>query len=316
MFSTRAQVFTLALVIFVSLLVTKIAARSNSNSLPQTLIYDAKLSTTSVRFAPLETANAQPRKPNTITRKWDVLDPNLNSVAVLVESLEDRTPLLHYNITHQWPLASITKLLTAVTVIEEIGLDKKIVVSADAVATAGLSGELHPDDIYTARDLLTIMLVTSSNDAAAAFEEHAGGIDTFVSMLNAKAREIGMQHTLVHDASGLSDLNTAPPEDIAILLSYIARNAPDILTWTRLEHFLVQPINVPESRTLTNVNPLVLNPAFLGGKTGTSPEARENLTSIISMRGTRLMIVILGSSDRINDFENLLAWIDNAYIFP
>jgi len=188
-----------------------------------------------------------------------VLDPSLNSVAVLVESLDDNIALFRYHSQQTWPMASITKLITAAIVLEDVGEDKKIPVSVSAVATEGIAGGLQPEDIYTSRDLLKIMLIASSNDAAVAFEEYLGGTEQFARRANQFVSEHNMPRTILHDASGLSDLNESTAEDITTLLKYIAKEHPSILSWTRIEHLIVQPINVPESRTITNVNPAMLN---------------------------------------------------------
>lgn len=315
--SLKFQSLLLIVVILVSLLLTQIKPRAieTANISSATSNTAATIIANNLSF---ETAavGSSPTDISIPVRRWDVLDPPLNSVAVLVESLDDNVALFRYHSQQAWPMASITKLITAAIVLEDIGEDKKIPISPTAVATEGIAGGLQREDIYTSRDLIKIMLITSSNDAATAFEEYLGGREEFSRKANRFVEALGMARTILHDASGLSDLNESTAEDITTLLKYIATSRPNILNWTRIEHLIVQPINVPESRTVSNVNPLSYNVSFLGGKTGTSPESNENLASIISFKNRRLAIIVLGSSDRLQEVDNLLAWLDEAYLIP
>jgi len=248
------------------------------------------------------------------SRKWDVLDPEIKSQAVLIQSLEDSFPFFNYNTYKKWPMASLTKLLTAVVILEDIGANKKISIDSKILETEGTAGNLKSGEVYAARDLLKIMLLTSSNDAAAAFESFVGK-DEFIRKLNKKAESLGMHQTIVYDASGLSDLNESSATDILRLIRYILERQPEIFNWTRLENVLVQPINDIRNQTLYNINPLVKRDDFLGGKTGTSDEAGENLVAIFSFNNERLVMIILGSRDRVGEAENLLNWTKEAYIF-
>ncbi len=197
---------------------------------------------------------------------------------------------------------------------ENIGENKKIVIDENAVATEGEAGGLRSGEVFSARDLLKIMLLTSSNDAAAAFENYVGK-DEFTRLVNQKARELGMTQTVIFDGSGLTDENTTSASDMLRLGKYIIENQPEIFNWTRVKSQLVQPLNDMTSRTIFNINSLVDKSYFLGGKTGTSEKARQNLLAVISFRDMRLVTVILGSYDREKDLDMLLQWIDEAYMF-
>lgn len=248
-------------------------------------------------------------------RNWNVLDPKISAEAVMIQSLDENFPFLNYNTYKIWPIASLTKLLTAVLVIEEIGLDKKIMISERAVLSEGEAGNLKSGEIYTSQDLLKIMLLSSSNDAATAFEDYFGGNEAFLKLINQKAAKLGMMQTIFFDGSGLSDLNQSTASDLLRLTKYTLEHEPQIFNWTRLERFLVQPINESNTETIHNINPFVSNSAFLGGKTGTSEEARENLLAIFSLGNYRMAMVILGSPNRIKETEILLEWAKEAYEF-
>ncbi|MDO8557285.1 MAG: serine hydrolase [Candidatus Jorgensenbacteria bacterium] len=251
--------------------------------------------------------------PKLPVRKWDVFDPQVNAEAVLIKSLDEDFLFFSYNTYKPWPMASLTKLLTAVVVIENIGVGQKIPVSETAVGTEGEAGGLRSGEVYAARDLLKIMLMTSSNDAAAAFEEYAGGKEALAKLLNDKAAQIGMTGTVVYDGSGLSDSNVSSASDIAKLVRYVMEYEPEILSWTRVQTMMVQPANDATGKQITNIDPLVTNSDFLGGKTGTSPLAKENLASVFSFFNGRVAVIILGSTNRVQEVDSLFSWVKQAY---
>jgi D-alanyl-D-alanine carboxypeptidase len=261
---------------------------------------------------------SQETKPSTKrlpARNWDILDSSSTAEGVLIQSLDENFPFFRYHTRTQWPAASLTKLLTAVVVLEEYGDTKKIPITMRAVESLGIAGGLSSGEVYLSGDLLKVMLLTSSNDAATAFEDFAGGREEFNWKLNRKAAEIGMTGTLLNDASGLSDLNVTTADDMLLLTKYIYEKHPEILNWTRLNNYLVQPVNTTESRTVQNIHPFAEDKLFLGGKTGTSDVARQNMISLFSFKDFRIAVIILGSPDRVTETRNLMRWIEGAYKF-
>ncbi|MDI6734308.1 MAG: serine hydrolase [Patescibacteria group bacterium] len=309
------QALILIILALIAFMVTKIKIASFENS-NQTKLNQGlnQVSIVSEKIA-FQADNTDKTSKKTPVRLWDILDPEIVSEAVLIQSLENDFPFFKYNTSKIWPIASLTKLLTAVVVLEDIGKNKKIPINESAVLTEGETGDLKSGEIYQAEDLLKIMLLTSSNDAAAAFEEYLGGKDTAVRVLNNKIAKLGMNQTIVHDASGLSDLNESTVNDLLVLLKYIVKNEPEILNWTRLPNFLVQPLNDPKSRIINNINGFINDMDFLGGKTGTSPEAKENLAAVFALDKLRTIVILLGSENRISEVKKLLDWTKKAYIF-
>ena len=90
---------------------------------------------------------------------------------------------------------------------------------------------------------------------------------------------------------------------------------PEFFSWTRMEDFLVQPLNGAQTKTAISTNPFIRKANFLGGKTGTSPEAKENSLALFSLHNKRVVLILLGSNDRIKDTETLLKWVEEAYQF-
>lgn len=252
-------------------------------------------------------------------RKWGVLDPEVTADAALIHSLDDEFPLFYTNTHQPHVLASLTKLITSVVVFEEIGLNKKISITAEAVETRGEAGNLTSGEVYSAKDLVKLMLLTSSNDAAAAIEEHLGGEEEFVNTANHIMDEIGMTETVIYDGSGLNDLNMGTASDFLKLSKYILKNHPRIFTWSINDEMLIQPIKVNDinvqSRTETNINPLVRNKDYLGGKTGTSQMAGQNLVALFDSGDRRMLVILIGSDDRTTEAQKLLNWTQKAYNF-
>ncbi len=318
--SIRFQTLILILIILVSFSLTKItsfypAANSKANQNQISVSKNEKFTASSnfgIQNSSLSLANSAQIKKG-LARDWTVLDPKISAKAAMVQSLDDNFPLLNYNTYKSWPIASLTKLLTAVVVIEEIGLNKKITVTDRAVMTEGEAGSLKNGEVYTSQDLIKIMLLASSNDAATAFEDYFGGKDAFVKLLNQKAAKIGMSQTVLFDSSGLSDLNQSTTSDLLRLLKYVLEREPEIFNWTRLNQFLVQPINDVNIKTIANIDPLVSRNSFLGGKTGTSDAAGQNFLSIFYVGKYRAALILLGSSDRVKDTDILLEWVEKAY---
>jgi len=275
-------------------------------------------------FQSVGVLNSYPSSNKTVgilARNWSILDPEVNAKSVLIESLDKNVSLFHYNISETWPLASLTKLLTAVVFLENSRPEEKVTISQEAVVTEGGAGGLKAGEIYNSRDLLKIMILTSSNDAAAALAESLSQKNepfdqrsAFVKLMNQKAKEIGMTQTEIAEPVGLSAANHTTAADLLLLTEYIFNHHPEIFTWSRLPSILVQPFNRNNSHKLNNINPLVENVDFLGGKTGTTDEAGGNLLSIFSLDNDRLLVIILGSSgDRFKQDKELLNWVNKAY---
>ncbi len=247
-------------------------------------------------------------------RDWSVLDPNLSAEGILMESLDNNFSFYRYNAYKMWHLASLTKLITAVVVVENVGLDKRIPISTSTMTVEGEAGNLEAGEVYNSEDLLKIMLMESSNRAAAAFEEYIGS-DKFLSLAKETMSKIGMTQTVIYDSSGLNDANEGTASDIYLLLKYILENDPEILTWTRLTTLSVQPLNSSRINIVSNIDPIASRADFLGGKTGTTPAAKENLATVLEFKNQRIVGVILGSNSRFDDLNTLLKWISTAYKF-
>ncbi|MEZ4156391.1 MAG: serine hydrolase [Candidatus Paceibacterota bacterium] len=206
----------------------------------------------------------------------------------------------------RWPLASLTKIMTAVIALENFSPEETITISQTAVDEEGVSGGLNTQEIYSVHDLIAAMMTVSSNDAAMAIATPFG-FEYFVELMNAKANEIGMYNTQFDDPVGLSYLNQSTLSDIRILAQYVLANHPQIFSAATQSQTILVEHSTGANRVLGTINKFAQRPDFLGGKTGYTDEAKGNLVSLFNIGASEpLIVIVLGSNDRFADSEALL----------
>lgn len=218
----------------------------------------------------------------------------------------------------RWPIASITKLMTAIVAIESGMLNQTIELTDAIVNTEGDAGGFKTGELMSGEDLIEAMLLTSSNDAAEAFAQTYGR-DAFIRLMNAKARELRMFNTHYVDPSGLSPLNQSTPSDLYALAGYLYTVHPDVLEVTRLRKATIVDLNTNRKRVVTTINEFAGQAlsagsgrvSFVGGKTGYIAEAEGNgnLLSLFTRNNQPFVIVVLGSPDRFGETKALLKCI-------
>lgn len=221
--------------------------------------------------------------------------------------MNSEKPLYTFRSQKQWPAASLTKLMTALTTKKLMPETEIITMDEKAVAAFGEAGDFKAGERFTAEDLMQAMLVSSSNDAAEALANHYGG-EAFIATMNELATDIGMTNTVFLDATGLSPANLSTPEDLSKLTRFIWLEDPEIFATTRLKTVTIIDIDSQKSRKLTNINFFAGRPDFLGGKTGQLPDSDGNLISIFSLpdKSSPVVIVVLGAEDRFGETERIL----------
>jgi D-alanyl-D-alanine carboxypeptidase len=219
-------------------------------------------------------------------------------------------------------IASLTKLMTAIIVLENYNLDDLIQISASAIATYGDAGNLQIGEIMTIRDLLYITLIESSNDGAEALAEKMG-VSTFVYKMNEKATSLGMNNTWFINPSGLDEenlYNFSTVNDLKKMVVYILEN-----------HSLIAEIlSLPEkeltshsgiSRTIRNTNVLLEeSDAYLWGKTGYTNRANGCLILILnnfSINNNQgyVINIIAGADDKFGEARKLEQWLKESFIW-
>lgn len=227
------------------------------------------------------------------------LRQEIDSPSYLAVNLSDNSILLEKNPDRVYSMASVTKLMTAIIVLENIDPNQKITLTEEMLKPLGCSPVLFPGLSINAENLLKASLIQSVNDAAESLVYFLGE-KNFLALMNQKTKELGMKDTVFFDAHGLDPNNHSTAEDLIKLLSYIYNKHPEILIITKDNNFwLPDPKgNLLKFRNINNFYPLA---NFIGGKTGYLVEAKQTLASIFKINEKPIAIVILYSKNRQAD---------------
>jgi len=233
----------------------------------------------------------------------------ITAQSYLVVNLSDDSVLLEKNFEKTYPIASVTKLMTAVIALENINMDDKIILTEEMLTPFGQSPSLFQGLIISAENLLRACLIQSTNDAAESLAYFMGK-ERFTGLMNQKAKEINMINTVFYDVHGLNPANTSTAADLVRLLTYIYENHPEILSITRDNNFWLPDVagTLLKFQNVNNFYPLS---AFVGGKTGYLSEAKQTLASIFDLNGEKIAIVLLYSNNRQADTFTILKQIRN-----
>ena len=225
--------------------------------------------------------------------------------AYLMDSAE---PLYAFRSQKQWPIASVTKLMTTFVSRKLMTETETITMSEEAIAAYGEAGDFKIGERFRVSDLVQAMLLVSSNDAAKALADHYGE-EAFVAEMNQAAAGIGMTDTIFADATGLSARNLSTSDDLSKLVRFIWSEDPEIFIITRLRQTRIVDIDGGLSRELDNINFFAGRSNFLGGKTGQIPDSNGNLVSIFNLpdKSSPVIIVVLGAEDRFKETEKILS---------
>ncbi len=208
------------------------------------------------------------------------------------------------------PIASVTKLATAASLLNHADLETLGTVTYSDVESEGRAGKLVSGDVYTYRELLFPLLLESSNDAAAFFERETGG--EVIKQMNQLAAELQMSDTTFADASGLSDLNVSSVKDLITFVSYLHKKQPHVLDMSRLEQY------VGTYTGWVNNSP-VITASYRGGKHGYTEAANRTLVALFEEElgeGKRQFgYILLGTENIVADMAELRAFVAGSVVF-
>ncbi len=254
-----------------------------------------------------------------IEKSWEEQkkNPYFTARSVMLVEADSMIDLYHYNSNLRLPMASLTKLMTALIIMENHGLDEVVTISKVSSLTEGSTMHLLSGEKLTVKQLLKGLLMNSGNDAAIALAEfHSGTVYAFVNEMNVRAEELFMTQTHFANPHGLdSSVHYASSRDL-ILLAKKLWQYPEIqkIVDTKFDSVFSDNLENKESgekreveHILKNTNKL-LNAGFQvhGMKTGTTPNAGQCLMLVIEKENKFYFLVILGSEDRYQDARNIL----------
>jgi len=259
--------------------------------------------------------------PNQFNRLIYFSNLELDARAAYVFDLKTNTEIFARNIDVPLPIASLTKLMTALVALENAPDNNTIVtVTPESLEQDGNSG-LALYEQWNLGALLDVVLVSSSNDGAYAIASAITPFigtsteNTFIDVMNMRAKQLGMNDTSFITTTGLDINNETEPSayssarDITNLFGYILRNYPEILEPTRLEAITRTSISNRQHHVL-NTNPFVSDiPLLIGSKTGFTDNAGGNLIIAFDAGlGHPVIVAVLGSTPegRFTDVEELV----------
>ena len=270
-----------------------------------------------LRIQPVVQAQAEPAV-QTLT----VTPPQLTlpcRAAILIDQTSG-TVLYEMNADQTMPIASITKVMTLLLTFEAVHagrltMDTAVPVSEHAYHMGGSQIWLEPGEQFTLDEMLKAICVSSANDAAVAVAELVGGSEpAFVQLMNARAAELGMEHTTFRNACGLDTeghLSTA--RDVAIMSRTILTTCPEVLHYTGIWTDTLRG----GATQLVNTNKLLKRyNGITGLKTGTTSGAGVCISASATRDGLDLIAVVLGSlssSERFTAATTLLDYGFAAY---
>lgn len=240
--------------------------------------------------------------------------PRLTAGAFLAADLKTGEIIVEKNEKLVAPIASVSKLMTALVAEEQMDLQKLAIVSRDSYNTYGAQGRLVLGEKIRLYDLMYPLLMESSNDAAEVIADaYQGGHAEFLAEMNKKAAALGMTNTYYEDPSGLNPKNVSTVEDLLKLGRFIYQTKPTIYDMTRVRQYSIL------KHQWTNLNRFLNYDTFLGGKNGYIDESKKTTVSLFDVNMARggkraVVIVLLKSDDREGDAVKIINFLKkNAY---
>ena len=246
---------------------------------------------------------------------------NLHSSSAMVVDQKNGHTLFAKNTDARMPIASITKLMTAMVVLDaQLPLDEKIGIGTeDLDSLKGTHSRLKVGTVMTRQLALQLALMSSENRAASALGRHyPGGLPAFVAAMNRKAESLGMKNSRFVDSTGLNSDNASTAQDLVRMVN-AAYNYPVIREMTTTAAYDVELRGKSQRMQFKNTNLLVRNGTWQIGlsKTGFISEAGHCLVMQANIANQPMVIVLLdswGKLSRIGDAQRIKKWMESSLL--
>ncbi len=260
-------------------------------------------------------------------QKQDISFPELQAqsgLSMFVRKDGETKILFEKEGDYRLPIASITKLMTALVSTKHYDPAAQITISRSAVLQEEDSGQLRVGDVFSVQELLYPLLMESSNDAAAALAELMGR-EAFVDLMNLEANQLGLKNTRFVNPTGLDPnfptdpLNYSTARDLATLAGFLAREHPEIFQILSTREWDLLTLNKAFHHTMKNTNELLSFEGWptpiVGGKTGWTPLAKGCLVLVLKSPKDQgyLVNVVIGAEDRFSQMKTLVNWTYNSF---
>lgn len=234
--------------------------------------------------------------------------------STIVMDMDSGRILYQKNIDEKRLIASTTKIMTAVIAIENSNLNDQVTIGEEVLTMYGSNIYIELGEVMTLRNLLYGLLLRSGNDAAIVIANYVGGDEeSFVKMMNDKAKKIGMKDTIFMNPHGLDEKtkNYSTARDMALLSSY-ANALKDYKKISATKKWVVQ--SDKKSYVWNNRNKLLYSYKYAtGGKTGYTPSAGRTLVTTASKNDLNLTVVTLADNNEYDTHESLYDYTFNKY---
>ncbi len=242
--------------------------------------------------------------------------PQISAESYVVMDLKTGEVLFSDNEKTSLPIASTTKMMTALVVVErEENLDKVVTVDAESCGIEGSSVNLYKGEKITLRDLLYALMLESANDAAVCLARaSAGSVEAFANLMNEKAKEIGMTGSHFTNPHGLEDAEHYSTSLDLAKLWQCAMEYEVLREIVSTKTYKIEMETGDGYRFLSNHNKLLKSyEACIGGKTGFTKAAGRCLVTVCEKNGVELVTVTLNDPNDWDDHRNLCEYAFSLY---
>src|SRR3989344_3628759 len=308
----RLKVYTATITIIVLFAVNIFLAVKNSQDIPLS------------DLTPLSISNSQRQayilsvsEPNYIP----ILNANINRPIIsgksaLIYDTDSNRFLYEEDTDSKLPITSLTKILSAVVVLERLDSNDIVTITEKSIKVDGEKQDLYLGEKLTVRNLLKLMLIESSNDASYALAEYAKSLGiNFIGEMNVKARNLDMHDSVFTDPAGLDDNAYSTARDLVKLVQY-SLNYKEIWDISAEKTAIVESSDERIKHSITSTNRLLgLIKDIIGGKTGYTDGAGQCMILVASVPDYpgKIISIVLGSNDRFGDTQKLVEWTRLAY---
>lgn len=238
-------------------------------------------------------------------------EPQLTAKSAYFVDINSGQVLFQKNSHIKLPIASLTKIMTAIVTVENHNFSDEILISDQAASMEPDHMLLKSGERLTVEELLYGVFLVSANDAAEALAENtAGGRENFIKEMNEKAKMLTMNDTLFINPSGLEEDGKeqfSSAYDVVLMSRYAIKQFPRLVDFSSTYHKTIpQTLTHQDYDMYSGINLLTTYPGVMGFKTGYTPEAGLTLVTLAQKEGHWVMGVILNSENRREEAKELL----------
>lgn len=247
----------------------------------------------------------------------------VTSESVILMEMESGTVIAEKEADKARPIASVTKIMTLLFIAEAVDSGKlkltdTVTVSEYAASMGGSQVFLEPGETQDVETMIKCISIASANDACVAMAEHlAGSESAFVEMMNAKAKELGMNNTTFHNCCGLDvSGHVSCARDVALMSVELMKNHPWITKYTTtwMDTIIHTTKRGSSEFGLANTNKLLKQyNGITGLKTGSTDEAKYCLSATAERNGVKLVAVVLAAPDTKTRFREAAMLLDYGF---